>query len=235
MNAIAQAVHNTPFGDIVDTEDDLQPLVARPSAMRRAPWRCWRRRWPARSSMWRTCADAIWANGSSANGYLGEDAADGTTYLYGPWSFAWQDLGVSHWKYFGTSGAYSDHVRTAVYSSTGAALPTVSVNGETGYRVNKGQVVQVEFTYENNGRDTQTVNTGWYVSTNDIISRTDRLIASNTGMVLSRGDVMTYRRTVRSLRIWRAARTTGSARSSTRTTSFPTACRATTRPTSRSG
>ncbi|MGE0041545.1 MAG: argininosuccinate lyase [Vicinamibacterales bacterium] len=26
--AIAMAVHNTPFGDIVDTEDDLQPLVA---------------------------------------------------------------------------------------------------------------------------------------------------------------------------------------------------------------
>src|SRR5690606_33195187 len=26
--AIPVAVHNTPFGDIVDTEDDLQPLVA---------------------------------------------------------------------------------------------------------------------------------------------------------------------------------------------------------------
>ena len=25
--AIVTAVHNTPFGDIVDTEDDLQPLV----------------------------------------------------------------------------------------------------------------------------------------------------------------------------------------------------------------
>jgi argininosuccinate lyase len=29
LGAIAGAVHNTPFGDIVDTEDDLQPLVAR--------------------------------------------------------------------------------------------------------------------------------------------------------------------------------------------------------------
>jgi argininosuccinate lyase len=27
--AITAAVHNTPFGDIVDTEDDLQPLVSR--------------------------------------------------------------------------------------------------------------------------------------------------------------------------------------------------------------
>ena len=26
--AVSIAVHNTPFGDIVDTEDDLQPLVA---------------------------------------------------------------------------------------------------------------------------------------------------------------------------------------------------------------
>ena len=26
--AVPAAVHNTPFGDIVDTEDDLQPLVA---------------------------------------------------------------------------------------------------------------------------------------------------------------------------------------------------------------
>jgi argininosuccinate lyase len=28
MQAIAATLHNTPFGDIVDTEDDLQPLVA---------------------------------------------------------------------------------------------------------------------------------------------------------------------------------------------------------------
>ncbi|HVT49737.1 MAG TPA: argininosuccinate lyase [Vicinamibacterales bacterium] len=28
MQAIASTLHNTPFGDIVDTEDDLQPLVA---------------------------------------------------------------------------------------------------------------------------------------------------------------------------------------------------------------
>jgi len=28
LTAVAHAVHNTPFGDIVDTEDDLQPLVA---------------------------------------------------------------------------------------------------------------------------------------------------------------------------------------------------------------
>ena len=56
--AIVTAVHNTPFGDIVDTEDDLQPLVASmfrdatrmvtlvAAAMRLARLRCatgWRR------------------------------------------------------------------------------------------------------------------------------------------------------------------------------------------------
>ena len=35
VSAIMMSVHNTPFGDIVDTEDDLQPLVAGCSAMRR--------------------------------------------------------------------------------------------------------------------------------------------------------------------------------------------------------
>ena len=47
--AVMLAVHNTPFGDIVDTEDDLQPLVRRRSATRCArsrwsPRRCDRRR-----------------------------------------------------------------------------------------------------------------------------------------------------------------------------------------------
>lgn len=136
----------------------------------------------------------IWANGSAARGYLGEDAADGVVALYGPWSFAWQDLGVAHWRFFGANGEYSDHEKTAVYNSADVLRPTVDVRGETGYRVRRGQNVRVEFTYENNGRDSQTVNTGWYISTNDVISTADRLIATNTGMTLSRGDVLTFRR-----------------------------------------
>jgi hypothetical protein len=138
----------------------------------------------------------IWANGSAAHGYLGEDASDGAVFLYGPWSFNYQDLGVAHWRYAFADGQYSRHVKTAIYNAAGVLRPTVLVNGETGYRVNRGQTVQVEFTYENNGKDTQTVNTGWYVSTNDIISTGDRLLATNTGMTLSRGDVLTYRRSL---------------------------------------
>jgi hypothetical protein len=138
----------------------------------------------------------IWANGSAARGYLGEDASDGAIALYGPWSFNYQDLGVAHWKYSSANGEYSHHVKTDIYDTSGVPLATVSVNGETGYNVVPGQAVQVEFTYENNGKDTQTVNTGWYISTNDIISRTDRRIATNTGMTLSRNNVLTYRRTL---------------------------------------
>lgn len=138
----------------------------------------------------------IWANGATARGYLGEDAGDGAAFLYGPWSANFQDLGVSHWKYDAASGEYSSHVKTAIYDSVGTRLPLVAVNGENGYRVRRGQTVQVEFTYENNGKDTQTVNTGWYVSNNDVVSAADRLIALNTGMTLGRDNVLTLRRTL---------------------------------------
>jgi len=138
----------------------------------------------------------IWANGSTARGYLGEDASDGAVALYGPWSASYEDLGVAHWKYASADGQYSHHVKTGVYDAAGTVLPTVSVNGEAAYRVNRGQTVQVEFTYENNGKNRQTVNTGWYISDDDFIQRTDRRIAVNTGMTLVRNDVLTYRRTL---------------------------------------
>ena len=137
----------------------------------------------------------IWANGSAARGYLGEDASDGTVFLYGLWSANYQDLGVAHWAYLGRSGEYSTHRKTRVYNSAGTPLATTLVNGEVGYLVDRGQVVQVEFSYENNGKNSQTVNTGWYVSTNDVISNTDRLLTSGN-MTLARDNVMTLRRTL---------------------------------------
>jgi len=139
----------------------------------------------------------MWANGSTVRGYLGEDAADGAVALYGLWSANWQDVAVSHWRYSNASGEYSRHVKTAVYNTSDVQLPTVMVNGEVGYKVKRGQFVRVDFTYENNGKNTQAVNTGWYISTNDLISTSDRLVATNTGMSLGRGDVMTYRRQFR--------------------------------------
>jgi argininosuccinate lyase len=50
LQAIATSVHNTPFGDIVDTEDDPSRSPRRHSATPCAPSRSWPRRWPKRRS-----------------------------------------------------------------------------------------------------------------------------------------------------------------------------------------
>jgi hypothetical protein len=133
----------------------------------------------------------IHVNGSTARAYQGEDAADGAVFLYGARDGNWEDAGVVHWKYSGASGEYSDHTKTKIYTSAGADLPTVNVNGETGYRVSRGQRVRAEFTYENMGKTTQNnVQVGYYISTNDYISTFDTRIGG-AGFNLSRGDVYT--------------------------------------------
>jgi hypothetical protein len=131
----------------------------------------------------------IHVNGSTATAYTGEDAADGAVFLYGDRS--WEDVGVVHWKYSGASGEYSDHTKTVIYNTSGSVLSTVTVAGETGYRVNRGQTVRVEFTYENMGAHTQNgIATGYFISTNDLITTFDRRIGGATWN-LSRGDVLT--------------------------------------------
>ncbi|MDH5179060.1 MAG: hypothetical protein OEZ39_03855 [Gammaproteobacteria bacterium] len=132
----------------------------------------------------------IHVNGSTARAYIGEDASDGAVYLYGDRG-GWQDVGVVHWKYSGPSGEYSDHTKTVIYNSSGAVLPSVNVNGEIGHRVTRGQWVQVEFTFENNGSNTQSgVNVGFFISTNDTISTGDRRVAGRT-LSLGRDNVLT--------------------------------------------
>lgn len=136
------------------------------------------------------------ANASTVRGYLGEDASDGLAYLYGPWGANFQDLSVSHWKYAYAQGEYAWHQRVKVYSATtGAELPTTTVNGEPGYRVNRGQHVLVEFTYENSGESTQVPNVAWYVSNNDWITTADRRLATGS-MSLPRDNVSTTSRMV---------------------------------------
>ena len=132
----------------------------------------------------------IHVNGSTATAYTGEDAADGSVFLYGARS-GWEDVAVVHWKYSGASGEYSTHTKTVIYNTSGAVLGTVNVNGETGYRVNRGQTVRAEFTYENNGAHTQNgIQTGYYISTNDTITTLDRRIGSGS-FNLSRDNVYT--------------------------------------------
>lgn len=138
----------------------------------------------------------IHVNGTTARAYLGEDSSDGAVFLYGTRSPARQDLGVVHWKYSGTSGEYSDHTKTVLYNNAGTVLSSFNDGGETRYRVNRGQQVRAEFTYENNGASTQSsVPVGIYVSTNNIVSTGDQRIGG-TSLNLGRGNVFTTTTTV---------------------------------------
>ncbi|MCH9675896.1 MAG: hypothetical protein K0U93_30950 [Gammaproteobacteria bacterium] len=138
----------------------------------------------------------IHVNGNTARAYFGEDAADGAVELYGLDNDDREDVAVVHWKYAGASGEYSDHEKTAVYTSDGTdEVNSFDDNGETRYWVSPGQVVQVEFSYENNGATTQSVDVGFYISTNSTISTWDTRIGG-TSMTLGRNGVYTTKRTV---------------------------------------
>ncbi len=139
----------------------------------------------------------VHTNGSTTDAYMGEDASNGMVFLYGLWSGAGNDLAVQHWRHSGASGEYSTHARTRLFNASGVELPTVNVNGEIGYQVKRGQTVQAEFTYENNGKGTVTgLPVHYYVSTNDIISTTDRKLASST-FTLARDVVSTSKRSLK--------------------------------------
>jgi len=97
---------------------------------------------------------------------------------------------ISQFRRTGASGEYSVHAPTRVLNGNGAGLATRNDNGERGYRVNRGQAVRLELTYENNGSTFQTEDVRFYVSTNNIISTADRLIASAT-FDLGRNTVLT--------------------------------------------
>lgn len=133
----------------------------------------------------------IHLNGSTARSYLGEDAADGLVSLYGAVSSGFEDLSMSHWKWTGESGEYSVHGLTKMYSnSTGSELSFSNFNGQRRYNVSRGSTYRVEFTFENNGRSTQTPSVGFYISTNNIISTADTLVRTVTPTI-GRGNVQT--------------------------------------------
>jgi len=102
----------------------------------------------------------------------GEDAGVGLVQQYGSASrYLKNDLSVTHWKYAGSDGEYSEHefVRVHPHVSSGAFY------GEMlRYDVTRGETYEFEFTYENNGLDTQyNVEIEYVVSTNDKISTHD--------------------------------------------------------------
>lgn len=135
-------------------------------------------------------------NGSTARSYAGEDADDGTVSLYGLWSGGTiEDVGVVHMKRTGASGEYSSHGLTKMYNSSGVELPFTTFNGQRRYNVSKGQSVQVEFTYENNGEAYQSPGVGYYISTDSNITTGDTQFAT-ASYGLGRADVLTSKRTL---------------------------------------
>lgn len=126
--------------------------------------------------------------------YPGEDASDGQVEIYGTKNNPVpNDLGVSHWKYSGADGEYSQHALGRILNSTAkGVLNSHPFDGEQRYEVFKGTTVRPEFTFENNGRDTlEGVSVGFYLSTNDRITTQDRLIGTTSLGTISRGDVAT--------------------------------------------
>ncbi|MBX2803464.1 MAG: hypothetical protein KTR31_37635 [Myxococcales bacterium] len=139
----------------------------------------------------------VHANGSELYYYMGEYAADGLVGVYDV-DTSFEDVGVVHWRYAGNpdGDAYSDHERTGVYAMSGDELPfyVASVNGgrkQPTFLVRRGHLVRPEFTFENNGSTYQVwVDVDYLLSTNDLITKWDTLLSSDT-LLLKRDSVDT--------------------------------------------
>lgn len=124
----------------------------------------------------------VHANGTTLRPYFGPDASSGLVSLYG--SKAFSDLSVSHWRRTGDSGGYATHGRTRVFNSAGTVLSSTTVAGEPVYNVAKGQALEVEFTYENNGNTQRVFDTDFLLSTDNIITSADTDIGGRIDMSL---------------------------------------------------
>lgn len=129
----------------------------------------------------------IHANGATATAYSGEDANNGLVAVYGLWAGGANDLAVSHWRHTGSSGEYSTHGRTRIFNTSNVELTKVAGTTEPVYRVNKGQTIKLEMTYENLGNISPlTAKVGYYLSANETISTGDRFLGEGT-VTLYRG------------------------------------------------
>ena len=121
-------------------------------------------------------------NGSKAHAYVGEDASRGAIAIYGEASGAKEDVGVVHWRRVGRAGGYSLHGRTAVFredGSTSSFTDTASnPNGEPGWEVSRGEIVDVEFSFENNGPSSQRPQVDFVLSLNDTATNLDTVLHS---------------------------------------------------------
>lgn len=140
-------------------------------------------------------------NGAYADTYPGEDASNGAVFLYGVRPGRPQDLGVSHFKFLADYGKLArtgvfDHKPTTTHNWTemmglvDGFLSWRDFTSEVRFIVFNGQQIWPEFTYENNGSDTQQVRVGFYLSNDDFISTSDRRIGG-TSVTLARDTVYT--------------------------------------------
>jgi hypothetical protein len=120
----------------------------------------------------------VYANGDSIYEYAGEDGSKGLLFLYGTSKEQpSQDLGVTHWKYGGKDGEYSEHVPTVIYDVNWNVVSSDTSLGFPRYHVKAGQTYNAEFTLENNGTKSQyNIKVGHYISTNRYISTFDPLL-----------------------------------------------------------
>lgn len=115
-------------------------------------------------------------NGPLARGYVGEDLAAGIVHLYGP-KPSYEDVAVSHWRYVGSDGEYSMHGKNEVIAIPIGGRRTI--DGEDYIEVAHNQVIVARFTFENLGLTCQNMAVGYYISTNESVSRADRRIFSD--------------------------------------------------------
>lgn len=121
-------------------------------------------------------------NGPTALAFFGEDATAGLIARYGVWD-VYDDLGVTHWRWTGSYyGEYSTHGRTRLLDcSTGKPLATFTTSPEPVYKVNKGQCVKLELTYENMGKTSPlSTQVGYYLSTDDTITTLDTFLKTKS-------------------------------------------------------
>lgn len=121
--------------------------------------------------------DHIHANANLAFAYPGEDAVAGSVAVYGTVP-GFEDVALAHWRHTGASGEYSSHDRTRLLG-IGGIEPGKVVVDEPVYLVGKGDSLRMEVTCENLGNTVQTVNIGYYLSTNDFISTTDTFLGAS--------------------------------------------------------
>ena len=131
-------------------------------------------------------------NGWFARTYVGEDTILASMNVYGKNSGTYHDLGVVHWRFWKTVYVedqlpYSAHDRTRVFQDGKVADVFIEwkdgapKNSEPVFKVDSGATIQVEFTFEHNGKG-GSVSTfaKYYLSTNDYITTGDDVLGQAT-------------------------------------------------------